>query len=133
MSISVLDIIAIMFFVPIGLLVADRFIRGRRAAAEPDANARVDARGDAVREVSDRYRQAISELKRRALQPRWLGEGRRHSQVGASTDPEASAKDDLTVEPDDAGRTRSRVEDREDHRSGSADRGGVLTHAHLEK
>jgi hypothetical protein len=86
-----------------------------------------------VREVSDRYRQAISELKRRALQPRWLGEGRRHSQADASTVTGTSAHGDLTLETDDAGRARLRVEDREDHRNGNADAGAVLTHAHHEK
>jgi hypothetical protein len=93
MSLSVLDIIAILFFVPVGLLVADRFIRGRATAAKPDASIQAALRHEAGREGSDRYRQVISELKRRALQPKWLADGRRRSQAS-----ETASKSDRTVD-----------------------------------
>ncbi len=83
--VSVPDIIAIFilsaFFVPLALLFADRLVRSRTVATASEAKAQ-GQHHEAVREVSDRYRQAVSDLKRRALQ---LTESRPAAQGGSST------------------------------------------------
>jgi hypothetical protein len=114
-SLSVLDIIAIFFFVPFALLFADRLVRGRTARTDADAGIRLEPRQDARRESSDRYGQIISELKRYALQPKWLAESRRHSKSDASAAP--SGRDQM-VESEDRSIAKSRSENRDDHRSG---------------
>jgi hypothetical protein len=72
MSISVLDIIAFFFFVPLALLVIDRLRRAHATAAQTHGELAPQEGRDARQEVSDRYRQVIGDLKRLALQPKWL-------------------------------------------------------------
>lgn len=79
-SLSLADIIAILFFVPLGVLFADRLVRGKTVAA--DANVRLQLHPDAGREGSDRYDQVIGDLKRSALQPKRLAESESQREFG---------------------------------------------------
>jgi hypothetical protein len=115
-SLSVLDIIAIFFFVPFALLLADRLVRGRTVRADADASIRLEPRHDARGKTSDRYGQIISDLKRYALQPKWLTESRRQSKSDASAATDAPAERDLAVASDDSSIAKSRSDNREEHR-----------------
>jgi hypothetical protein len=116
-SISILHIIAFLFFVPLGLLAADRLVRGKSGAADADASlgVRREARGS-----SNRYAQVIGDLKRYALQPKWLVEGRLASQSGRSTATETASKSGLTRSAeasDGSSIVRSRSEDSDSPRA----------------
>ena len=99
-SLSLADIIAILLFVPLGVLFADRLVRGKSAAADVDADAdatvRLQLRPDAGREGSDRYDQVIGDLKRSALQPKRLAESERQREFG-DIGSERSVDDDKKI------------------------------------
>jgi hypothetical protein len=117
-SLSVLDIIALFFFVPLALLVADRFVRGRTVRKDADASIRTEPAHHATRESSDRYGQIISDLKRYALQPRWLADSRGRSRSRASTAAQVRSEGAPAAGSEDSSTAKSRSENREDHRSG---------------
>jgi hypothetical protein len=62
-SLSLADIIAVLFFVPLALLFVDRLVRRKAVGADSAA-------------APDRYAQVVRALKLVALQPKHLVEGR---------------------------------------------------------